>query len=171
MASLNDRMNNLGTRQWKFFWYHFLGRQESTGEQTERRCFLLLSYFCFWLRSSLRVFSDCWAGCWENGKSVRKKAVLQELISNRFSSYSFLKRCYSMFGETMDLLALINAAIGFLLYGAMSKQFRVTFKSLFFRQKSVHSTNCTRVTNTNNTNVWLRLEFLRNLFTTKQDGL
>lgn len=75
-----------------------------------------------------------------------------------------------MFGETMDLLALINAAIGFLLYGSMSKQFRVTFKSLFFRQRP-QKIEMTRVTNTNNTNVWLKCEFLRNLCTSKQDGL
>lgn len=75
-----------------------------------------------------------------------------------------------MFGETMDLLALINAAIGFLLYGSMSKQFRITFKSLFFRKRP-QKIEMTRVTNTNNTNVWLKFEFLRNLCNLKQDGL
>lgn len=65
---------------------------------------------------------------------------------------SFLVRCYQLFGELMDLLALINAAIGFVLYGSMSKQFRVTFKSLFLRQ---HPQSCktevTRVTAINHT--------------------
>lgn len=84
--------------------------------------------------------------------------------SNLFSFiHSFLTRCYTLFGETMDLLALINAAIGFVLYGSMSKQFRVTFKSLFFRRQ-VQKIEMTRVTNINNTttNVWLT--FLRNIF-------
>lgn len=47
----------------------------------------------------------------------------------------FLIRCYSLFGELMDLLALINAAVGFVLYGLMSKQFRTSFKALFFRRR------------------------------------
>lgn len=55
-----------------------------------------------------------------------------------------------MFGETMDLLALINAAVGFVLYGSMSKQFRITFKSLFLRRR-VQNLEMTRVTNINNT--------------------
>lgn len=62
----------------------------------------------------------------------------------------FLRRCYSLFGEMMDLLALINAAIGFVLYGSMSKQFRVTFKSLFLRRRP-QKIEMTRVTNINTT--------------------
>jgi hypothetical protein len=50
----------------------------------------------------------------------------------------------------MDLLALINAAIGFVLYGSMSKQFRITFKSLFFKQR-LPKAETTRVTNMNHT--------------------
>jgi hypothetical protein len=50
----------------------------------------------------------------------------------------------------MDLLALINAAIGFVLYGSMSKQFRVTFKAIFLRRQ-VQKIEMTRVTNINNT--------------------
>ncbi|CAD7014753.1 sex peptide receptor [Ceratitis capitata] len=58
--------------------------------------------------------------------------------------------CYPPFGEMMDLLALINAAIGFVLYGLMSKQFRTTFKSLFFKKNfgSMEMTRLTRVTTT-----------------------
>lgn len=63
---------------------------------------------------------------------------------------SFLRRCYVLFGETMDLLALINAAIGFVLYGSMSKQFRVTCKALFLRRRQ-QKIEMTRVTNINNT--------------------
>ncbi|KAL7050508.1 hypothetical protein ACKWTF_004103 [Chironomus riparius] len=62
----------------------------------------------------------------------------------------FLKRCYLLFGEMMDLLALINAAIGFVLYGSMSKQFRITFKSLFMRKRP-QKIELTRVTNMNHT--------------------
>lgn len=50
----------------------------------------------------------------------------------------------------MDLLALINAAVGFVLYGLMSKQFRTSFKSVFF-QTRLSSRETTRVTNINNT--------------------
>ncbi|XP_072942915.1 G-protein coupled receptor dmsr-1-like [Epargyreus clarus] len=39
----------------------------------------------------------------------------------------FFKRCYNLFGEMMDALALLNGAINFVLYCSMSKQFRTTF--------------------------------------------
>lgn len=45
----------------------------------------------------------------------------------------------------MDLLALINAAIGFVLYGLMSKQFRTSFKSVFFK-KPISTIEMTRIT-------------------------
>lgn len=50
----------------------------------------------------------------------------------------------------MDLLALTNAAIGFVLYGSMSKQFRATFKSTFCKRYSQRM-ETTRVTNINHT--------------------
>lgn len=43
----------------------------------------------------------------------------------------FFKNCYHVFGEIMDILALINGAINFILYCAMSKQFRQTFAEIF----------------------------------------
>lgn len=43
----------------------------------------------------------------------------------------FFKNCYQKMGEVMDILALINSAINFILYCAMSRQFRSTFSSLF----------------------------------------
>lgn len=46
----------------------------------------------------------------------------------------FFTQCYNLFGEFMDLLALINAAVGFVLYGLMSKQFRTNFKAVFGRK-------------------------------------
>ncbi|KOB78054.1 Neuropeptide receptor A20, partial [Operophtera brumata] len=39
----------------------------------------------------------------------------------------FFKRCYDLFGEMMDALALLNGAINFVLYCSMSRQFRTTF--------------------------------------------
>ncbi|CAG5029288.1 unnamed protein product, partial [Parnassius apollo] len=39
----------------------------------------------------------------------------------------FFKRCYNLFGELMDALALLNGAINFILYCSMSRQFRTTF--------------------------------------------
>ncbi|XP_005177141.2 G-protein coupled receptor dmsr-1 [Musca domestica] len=62
----------------------------------------------------------------------------------------FFEVCYQVFGEMMDLLALINAAVDFVLYGLMSKQFRTTFKSLFFKRRlgSIELTRVTRLTTT-----------------------
>ncbi|KAH8372714.1 hypothetical protein KR009_003434 [Drosophila setifemur] len=62
----------------------------------------------------------------------------------------FFAHCYPPFGELMDLLALINAAVGFVLYGLMSKQFRTTFRSLFMKRHfgSSEMTRLTRVTTT-----------------------
>ncbi|XP_034835270.1 G-protein coupled receptor dmsr-1-like [Maniola hyperantus] len=45
----------------------------------------------------------------------------------------FFKRCYDLFGELMDALALLNGAINFVLYCAMSRQFRMTFRQLMWR--------------------------------------
>lgn len=43
----------------------------------------------------------------------------------------FFRTCYHLFGEVMDILALINGAINFILYCSMSRQFRTTFGELF----------------------------------------
>lgn len=43
----------------------------------------------------------------------------------------FFRQCYVKFGDVMDILALINSAINFILYCAMSRQFRQTFSVLF----------------------------------------
>lgn len=43
----------------------------------------------------------------------------------------FFRNCYHIFGELMDILALINGAINFILYCFMSRQFRMTFEQLF----------------------------------------
>ncbi|XP_023951848.2 G-protein coupled receptor dmsr-1 [Bicyclus anynana] len=46
----------------------------------------------------------------------------------------FFKRCYDLFGELMDALALLNGAINFVLYCAMSKQFRTTFRQIMWNR-------------------------------------
>lgn len=45
--------------------------------------------------------------------------------------HSAFKPCYFNLGEVMDMLVLFNSAINFLLYCAMSQQFRDTFSELF----------------------------------------
>ncbi|KAJ0174065.1 hypothetical protein K1T71_010211 [Dendrolimus kikuchii] len=45
----------------------------------------------------------------------------------------FFKRCYDLFGELMDALALLNGAINFILYCSMSRQFRMTFGQMMCR--------------------------------------
>ena len=39
--------------------------------------------------------------------------------------------CYQLYGEIMDILALINGAINFILYCSMSRRFRTMFGQLF----------------------------------------
>ncbi len=43
----------------------------------------------------------------------------------------FFKTCYVSLGDIMDILALFNGAVDFILYCTMSKQFRKTFGQLF----------------------------------------
>lgn len=74
----------------------------------------------------------------------------------------FFTRCYQMFGDLMDLLALINAAVGFVLYGLMSKQFRTSFKAVFFKTR-LSNIEMTRITGLNTTCVWLNVFFWKNI--------
>lgn len=62
----------------------------------------------------------------------------------------FFSKCYTLFGSVMDLLALINAAVGFVLYGLMSKQFRTSFNAVFFKTRHAQL-EMTRVTGINTT--------------------
>lgn len=48
----------------------------------------------------------------------------------------FFRTCYNLFGELMDMLALLNASLNFVFYCCMSKQFRVAFGQLFKAQPS-----------------------------------
>ncbi|KAJ8915745.1 hypothetical protein NQ315_004557 [Exocentrus adspersus] len=43
----------------------------------------------------------------------------------------FLADCYKNLGDVMDMMALTNSAINFILYCTMSRQFRVTFREMF----------------------------------------
>lgn len=52
------------------------------------------------------------------------------LLSGLLGECFFLK-CYQKFGDLMDILALLNGAINFILYCCMSRQFRMTFGQLF----------------------------------------
>ncbi len=53
-------------------------------------------------------------------------ALLSGILGDEFTL-----NVYHNFGELMDLLALINSAINFILYCTMSRQFRKTFTKLF----------------------------------------
>lgn len=48
-----------------------------------------------------------------------------------FLGKDFFSNVYNNFGEIMDMLALINSAVNFVLYCFMSAQFRKTFSQLF----------------------------------------
>jgi hypothetical protein len=43
----------------------------------------------------------------------------------------FFEHCYTPLGELMDLIALANCTVNFVLYGLMSLQFRITFRKTF----------------------------------------
>lgn len=49
--------------------------------------------------------------------------------------WCFFKRCYDLFGELMDILALLNGAINFVLYCSMSRQFRQTFRQMMLQPR------------------------------------
>lgn len=49
--------------------------------------------------------------------------------------WCFFKRCYDLFGELMDILALLNGAINFVLYCSMSRQFRQTFRQMILQPR------------------------------------
>ncbi|KAI6198975.1 Cholecystokinin receptor [Aphelenchoides besseyi] len=54
------------------------------------------------------------------------------VMSGIFSSEVFKKKIYLPLGDFMDFLSLLNSAIGFLIYVAMSRKFRSVFFQLFF---------------------------------------
>ncbi|CAL1275932.1 unnamed protein product [Larinioides sclopetarius] len=58
-------------------------------------------------------------------------ALLSGALGNEFFNNVYLN-----FGETMDILSLINSAVNFIIYCSMSRQFRQTFTFLFFTRFS-----------------------------------
>lgn len=65
----------------------------------------------------------------------------------------FFKRCYDLFGELMDALALLNGAINFVLYCSMSRQFRTTFGQMM-RTRCASATRAGSHTELQTTYVW-----------------
>ncbi|KAJ8889814.1 hypothetical protein PR048_009318 [Dryococelus australis] len=53
-------------------------------------------------------------------------------LLSMFLGERFFSSCYARLGDLMDILALINSAINFILYCSMSRQFRTTFAQLFW---------------------------------------
>jgi hypothetical protein len=47
----------------------------------------------------------------------------------------FFISCYTPLGEMMDMMALTNCMVNFILYCTMSRQFRITFKKIFGLKK------------------------------------
>ena len=56
-------------------------------------------------------------------------------------SFTFAMNVYDKLGEILDLLALVNMTINFIIYCAMSKRFRTTFRDLFTYRLVLPSTN------------------------------
>lgn len=73
----------------------------------------------------------------------------------------FFRNCYHNFGEVMDILALLNGAINFILYCSMSRQFRTTFGHLFKPRIMKKWQPATQQTDVQSTYVWCRLKGLQ----------
>jgi len=52
---------------------------------------------------------------------------------------------YAPLGDVMDIAALVNNAVNFILYCAMSRQFRQTFLELFIIKPTFHTGASTTV--------------------------
>ncbi|XP_063227096.1 G-protein coupled receptor dmsr-1-like [Bacillus rossius redtenbacheri] len=52
-------------------------------------------------------------------------------LLSMFLGEPFFNSCYARLGDLMDILALVNSAVNFILYCSMSRQFRATFAQLF----------------------------------------
>lgn len=52
------------------------------------------------------------------------------VLTGIFSSETFNKKIYMPLGDFMDLLSLLNSAIGFVIYVGMSRKFRSVFLQL-----------------------------------------
>ena len=54
------------------------------------------------------------------------------VLTGVFSSSTFHEKLYIPLGDLMDILSLLNSAVNFLIYCAMSRKFRSVFFQLFF---------------------------------------
>ena len=91
------------------------GGEESEGRHTDRTTVMLLAILILFLITEI-----------PQGILVLLSGILDDDDND-----AFFRNCYTAFNEVMDILALINGAINFILYCAMSRQFRQTFIRLF----------------------------------------
>ena len=56
------------------------------------------------------------------------------MLSVIFKSRKFFRHCYNPLGDLMDLIALLNSSVNFILYCLMSTQFRATIAKLVKRK-------------------------------------
>lgn len=96
-------------------------------------------------RQRLKVKSDCDKSHDRTTKmllAVLLLFLLTEFPSGMLALLSgalgdeFFANVYQNFGETMDILALVNSAVNFIIYCSMSRQFRDTFAFLFLTKWS-----------------------------------
>lgn len=88
--------------------------EECEGRHTDRTTIMLLAILILFLITEI-----------PQGILVLLSVILDD------NNDAFFRNCYTAFNEVMDILALINGAINFILYCAMSRQFRQTFIRLF----------------------------------------
>lgn len=112
---------------------------------------VVLTILSFWLVKTLYRSSRRHAALTGGGTRIQRArrttrmlvAVLLLFLATEFPSgvlglltvllpHNFFDDCYKLFGELLDMLALCNGAINFILYCSMSRQFRTTFSQLFF---------------------------------------
>ncbi|CAH2089634.1 unnamed protein product [Euphydryas editha] len=93
-------------------------------------------------RSDINVLLESFSlFCWSSTKVLRAPKVASSIpleagLMSGLLGRCFFKRCYDLFGELMDALALLNGAINFILYCSMSKQFRTNFRHILWNRCS-----------------------------------
>uniref|UniRef100_A0A0M3IHM4 G_PROTEIN_RECEP_F1_2 domain-containing protein n=1 Tax=Ascaris lumbricoides TaxID=6252 RepID=A0A0M3IHM4_ASCLU len=58
---------------------------------------------------------------------------VMSVLTGIYSRETFHQKIYLPLGNLMDLLSLINSAVNFLIYCAMSRKFRIVFLQLFIK--------------------------------------
>ena len=109
------------------------GRISRRNTQTDRTTNLLIVILVLFLMAELPLVSS---PSLENNhlSSFTKQAILGMLSA--VLGQPFLVSCYNPLGEVMDMLALTNCSINFILYCLMSTQFRTTLLSYIRPQGS-----------------------------------